>query len=246
MYRYIILIITLFCASAVTMTAAKKRNKQFSLGFGQVYVAPKIGINIPSHIGREADEIGFNDVASNGFSAGMEVLWMQNPQVGVGGEFGFMTNPYKEQFWGNLLTRGSFEADYKAYTAMGVGRLFIGEKRIKPMLGVGFGACLINNSLDFVSKWQGTGNDESVCYKTNIVNLAYAGEIGLLSNVGKKTFVSISIRFNIIPRLKEIIKTTTDPYTFEERKITLNPQGNENNIEIKLGVYIGVRDGIKK
>ncbi|MCQ2236495.1 MAG: hypothetical protein MJZ18_05780 [Bacteroidales bacterium] len=246
MHRYIILSIALLCLLTDSSSAANKRNKEFSMGFGQIYVAPKIGINIPCHIGRETDEIGFNDVASNGFTASLEGLWMQNPQVGVGGELGYMTNPYKEQFWGNLITRGSFEASYKAFSAMGVGRLFIGERRLKPMLGVAAGAYLIKNNLNFESKWQGTGKDESVNYKTNIINPAYSGEIGLLYHVGNKSFVSISVRLNIIPRLKEEIKTTTDPYTFEERHIALNPHGNENNIEFKVGIYFGVRDRIKK
>lgn len=244
MQRYIILTLSLLLFALPDIFAVS-RKKQFSMGERQMYVAPKVGIAIPTHIGRESDEIAFSDVASNGFASGVELLFMQNPMLGVGCELGYITNPYKQQYWDNLAMRGTFDANYKAASAMAVGRIFLSETRLKPMFGVGAGAYLIHNMLNFQSKWQGTTSDETVNYTTNIINLACLAETGLLYKVGRGTFVSISVCFNLVPKLKEEIKTSTDPYTFVERQIVLNPHGNENNFQVKLGLFFGLRERYK-
>lgn len=246
MLRYIILTLSLILFT-LTEANAVRGKKQFSMGERQVYIAPKIGMSIPTKIGRESDEIAFSDVANKGFATGIEGLWMQNPMLGVGVQLGYMSHPYREDYWGNVAMRADYlDITYKAVSAMAVGRIFVGEKRLKPMLGVGAGACLIHNTMNYQPKWKDATIDEPVYYVTNIINLACAAETGLFYKVGRGTFVSISVCFNLIPKLKEEIRTTIDPYTFVERQTVLNPHGNENNIEVKLGVYFGLRERYKK
>lgn len=245
MYRYVVLaVVTLFFA--LSAQGANRNTKKNSLGERQIYVAPKIGISIPTRIGRGSDEVSFADVASTGLSTGIDVMCMQNPFLGVGAEVCYNTHPYKEQYWDNLAMRGAFDAKYKSFSALALGRLFMSEQRLKPFAGIGAGAYLIKNSLDFQSKWQGTSQDESVSYTTNIVTVAIAGELGLIYKAGTGTFVSLCVRMNAVPRLKEEVKTTQDPYTFVERTVVLNPHGNENNFEIKLGVHFGLRARYRK
>lgn len=203
----------------------------------QIYVGGRIGISAPIALGRSADEISFKNVASYAFSGMIDGMWMQSANIGIGGELGYSGYPYKSEYWSSLNYRGSFDASYKDIFLNVTGKVIMGKKEIKPYIGVSFGGHYLLNKLDFVSNYKGTSEDESVNYETKKFNMGFGIGGGLFCKIGATTYISTGIRLNIIPYLKEEIITITDSYTFQERKIVVNPHGNQNNISVYVGLH---------
>ncbi|MCF0190677.1 MAG: hypothetical protein HUJ96_05385 [Marinilabiliaceae bacterium] len=226
------------CSSTLPARNLYKRNSTCPK---QIYLAPRIGIIAPLSMGRASDEIGFSDVAAPGFSGAIEGMWMQSEMIGLGVEIGYSHNPYKEAFWNNLSFRGTFDASYASVSAMALGRIIAGVKRVKPMIGIGVGGALIHNTMDFQSKFKESSDDESVKYKTNDIYPCLAFDTGIFYKVRRGTMLSVTIRLGIIPNLKEETKYSIDPYTFEEKSFKVNQHGNQNHILVSVGLHSGLR-----
>ena len=99
-------IIVLFIILISTSIYARKKSISET---GQIYIGGGLGLNIPTKIGRESNQVNFTDVARLGFVSYLNGMWMQSEVVGIGAELNYLSNPYNDQYWINLTTnyRGS-------------------------------------------------------------------------------------------------------------------------------------------
>lgn len=239
------LLILLFVWAFVVPAGAVKRGKPLSLGEHQVYVAGRLGVSVPLGVGRAEDEVSFPDVVSAGFAAAIDGMFMQSEVVGIGMEVGFNAFPYRDQFWSALNYRGTFEASYQDIHASLTGRLFLGRQDVKPYFGIKAGGHFLRNSLSFVSNMSDSADDESVSYSTDRIYPGFGVEGGIFFRTSRTVNLSIAVRLNMIPFLKEDVLTFEDAYTFQEKKVVVNPHGNQNNIEFVVGLHFGVRKNIR-
>ena len=103
----------------------------------------------------------------------------------------------------------------------------------------------MRNSLSFVSNMSESADDESVSYSTDRIYAGFGAEGGIFFRTSRTTNLSIAVRLNMIPFLEEEIMTFQDAYTFQEKKVVVNPHGNQNNIEFIIGVHFGVRKNVR-
>lgn len=237
-----ILVVLLLC-SATTQAVVKSRHS--SLDVRQLYVGGRLGIGVPLSLGRSADEVSFHDVASIGFAGKADVMWMVAPVIGIGGEVGFNKFPYKEQYWSSLNQRGSFDATYRDVSAGFVGRLIMGNYDVKPYFGIVADAHLLMNDLNFDSRFEGTTQDESVNYKSTQIKPGFGVEAGIFFKAGQNTQLSVAARLNVLPFLDAEEMTTVDSYTFIEHKQVVNPHGNQNNVEVLVGLHFRTKSDKK-
>lgn len=210
---------------------------------GQIYVGGRIGVGVPLSLGRSGDEVSFKDVVSVGFAAKADAMWMASQAIGIGGEVGFNNFPYREQYWSN--TRGSFDATYHDISAGVLGRVIMGSYDLKPYFGIVANAHLLQNKLIFDSRFEGTMQDESVSYNSVQIKPGFAAECGIFYKVGKNSNLSIALRLNVLPFLDAEEMTTIDSYTYVERKVVVNPHGNQNNFEVLVGLHFGAKSDKK-
>lgn len=226
------------CAAAATGA----RRKIPGMDRGNIYIGGNIGVSAPLELGRRPDQVNFKDVVSPGFTASAECLWIQSPYIGLGGEVGYTTNPYRAQYWAGLNQRGTFDAGYKDISAMLSGKILMGQGDIKPFVAAAFGGHMLINDLNFQSNLLGTADDESVAYTSKRFNLGFGIGAGIYYKVGKTTYLSLGARLNIIPYLKEeTLSIVVDQYTFEERQIVINPHGNQNSLSFTAGLHFGAK-----
>lgn len=235
-------ILILLLLSVLTATAGgRRKGNPMGMNAGQLYIAGRGMVVVPTNIGRESDEIGFKDVASIGFGLKAEAMYMTHKFIGVGLDLGFNTYPYKQQFWQSLNARGDFEATYRDVSMGILGRAFLSEQNIKPYIGASINGVYLLNNLDFQSYLNGTTADRSVSYKYHKFAPGFALEGGIFFETSDKTQISIAVRMNIIPRLDEDIQYEIDPYSHIEREIVVCPQGNENTIQFCLGLHFATQ-----
>lgn len=234
----ILVLFSVFTSDAIAVGPAKR---QSMLQANQIYAGARLGIGIPTALGREASEVSFRDVASIGFAAHADCMWMASSILAVGGELSFNTFPYKEQFWASLGQRGSFDASYLDLGAGLTGRIFIGSYDLKPFLGMAVNAHYLNNKLNFDSKFAGSSQDESVAYTSTQIKPGFAFEIGFLYKVGDKSHLSLAMRTNILPFLQQENMKIVDSYSYAEKLVVVNPHGNQNNIEAILGLHFATK-----
>lgn len=233
----LILLVVAMLISDIAQAYSNKRSS--TMGINQIYVGGRLGVAVPLALGRATDEISFKDVAAYGFTAIVDGMWMQSQSIGLGAELGFSNYPYRSQYWSGLNYRGSFDANYKDINAGLTGRVIIGTYDVKPFLGVRFGGHYLRNSLNFLSRFEGSSNDESVDYISNKFHLGYGFSAGIFYKIGDNASLSISAQLNIIPFLKEEMISSVDPYTFVTKEIVMNPHGNQNNISFTIGLHFG-------
>lgn len=225
--------------------AVRSSRLSATLDGGQIYAGGRIGVGVPLALGRSSDEVSFRDVASLGFAAKLDAMWMASPVIGIGGEVGFNTFPYKEQFWSGQSQRGAFDATYRDASLGVIGRLIMGPHELKPYLGVAIDAHLMMNTLNFDSRFEGTMQDESVNYKSTQIKPGFGAECGVFFKVGQTSHLSVALRLNVMPFLEEETMTTIDNYSYAERKVTVNPHGNQNNLEVLVGLHFGTKSNKK-
>lgn len=235
------ILFTILLTVITTTICAAPRKTQDKLNRGQIYVGGRLGVGVPLAVGRDADDVSFRDVAAVGFAGKGDVMWMSMPNIGVGGEIGYNSYPYKQQYWAGLNYRGDFDASYKAFSLAATGRLILGNADLKPMLGIAAGAQLLRNSLTFQSYYDASEKIESVSYTSNVIRPAYSMELGFLFKIAQYTNLSVAARFNFVPNIKEEQRKSIDPYTFVEKVIIVNPHGNQNSVEALVGLHFGTK-----
>ena len=243
-HTYLKLILCAILFSAVSAQGIV-RGRHAALDSHQIYAGGRLGVGIPLSLGRSSDEIAFNDVASIGFACKADVMWLASPAICLGGELGFNKFPYKEQFWATLGQRGSFDANYRELSAGVLGRLVMGTYDVKPFLGIAVDAHLLMNELTFDSRFDGTMQDESVKYKLTQIKPGFGVETGIFFRAGDNTQLSVAVRLNVLPFLDEEKMTTVDKDTFQESSVIVNPHGNQNNIEVLVGLHFRTKSDRK-
>lgn len=239
--KRILLILLLTVSGTLSMVAAS-RGKTL-MGNRQIYAGGRIGVGVPTAIGRSAEQVAFSDVASVGFAAKGDCMWMASNFLGIGGEVGFNKYPYKEQFWTALNQRGSFDATYKTLTAGITGRAILGTKDLKPYFGMSVDANYMCNQLKFTSIYE---ESESVDYESKQVKPGFGIEMGIFFKVAKTAYLSVALRGNILPYLKEEVMTTYDEYSYQEKKVVVNPHGKQNTIEALVGLHFSTKKDTKR
>lgn len=236
------ILLLLFCVLAPEAQAQKSRAIQMPQN--QVYAGLRVGITAPLSMGREPLAVAFPDVASNGFAVAADAMWMTMPSIGVGGELSLQNFPYKEQFWVALNHRGSFDASYTDISAALTGRVIVGKRKIKPYLGAAVAAHYLRNTLDFEQseEYAGSADDQSVNYVYGKIHPGGSLAAGIFYLVGSSTYLSIAVRLNIVPSVKEEIISTIDPYSFIEKTVVVNPHGNQNNVSFVAGLHFATRN----
>lgn len=213
------------------------------MGKNQIYAGGRIGVGVPSSIGRSDDQISFKDVASVGFAAKGDCMWMASDYIGIGAEVGFNKYPYKEQFWATLNQRGTFDATYKSLSAGLTGRTIFGTKELKPFFGISVDAYYLNNYLKFASIYEST---ESVEYTSKQIKPGFSFEMGIFFKVAKSAYLTVAFRTNVLPFLEEDVLKTYDEYDFQEKSTVVNPHGNQNNFEAMVGLHFGTKKNTKQ
>lgn len=234
-------------AVAVSVCAeAKQKPRAVTIDAGQIYAGARVGIAAPLSLGRNANDISFPDVASNGWAFAVEGMWMQSSSICLGGELSYQTFPYKDQFWVALNHRGQFDASYNDFSGGLIGRAIMGKRRLKPYAGIGVAAHLLNNALNFKQgeQYEGTTDDMSVSYDYTRFHMGGSFESGVFYKVGQTTYLTVSVRLNIIPSVKERIMTTVDPYSYIEKTVVVNPHGNQNNVVFSVGLHFATRSRV--
>ncbi len=239
--RTIVLIIAL--SGVAAQAYAVKRTMGIFLDPNQVYVGGKLGVGVPITFGKGVDDVGFNDVASPGFTGSLTGLWMQSRTVGIGAELGYASYPYKEQFWSALNYRGSFDATYRDFHLGVNGHLILGTKALKPYFGVNLAVHYLRNTLDYKASdvFAGSDQDDSVNYVYGKVDIGCGGEGGIYYKLSPKACLTIAVRLNIVPTVRGEVMTTIDPYTFVEKEVAVNPHGNQNNVAFVVGLNFATR-----
>ena len=215
-----------------------------SFNVGQVYVGGHLGMAVPLSLGRDDDEISFHDVAKTGFVIYADGMYQMSQAIGVGAELGFRTYPYSdERTWSNLTRYGTFEAKYTAFDFALNGRLFLGRKTIRPFLGVAAGGELIMNSIDFVPNSL-SSSTHATNYDSHFVSACFGFMGGAYFKAGKRTLVSLQVRLNLVPNLKdELIEMTGAQGDIQT--VQRNPHGNQNNLMVTIGLHVGTQKNNK-
>lgn len=241
-------IIVLFIILISTSIYARKKSISET---GQIYIGGGLGLNIPTKIGRESNQVNFTDVARLGFVSYLNGMWMQSEVVGIGAELNYLSNPYNDQYWINLTTnyRGSFDAYYRSLGLNMNGKLFFGKRDIRPYFGVFVGGNFIMNYLSFVSDPQfvGTTQDATVSYNYRKIKLGFGGDLGVSYKLSNTTRMFLNARLSLIPFLDEVvkqIKDSSESYYYNEysNSVVMNPHGCQNTIMITVGLNFGVRN----
>ena len=245
LYRSVII---LFIVLISTSIYARKKSVSET---GQIYIGGGLGLNIPTKIGRESNQVNFTDVARLGFVFYLNGMWMQSEVVGIGAELNYLSNPYNDQYWINLTTnyRGSFDAYYRSLGLNVNGKLFFGKRDIRPYFGVFVGGNFIMNYLSFVSDPQfvGTTQDATVSYNYQKIKLGFGGDLGVSYKLSNTTRMFLNVRLSLIPFLDEVvkqIKDSSESYYYNEysNSVVMNPHGCQNTIMITVGLNFGVRN----
>lgn len=207
---------------------------------GQVYAGGHVGFAIPTAIGRGGGELSFRDVAKTGFVVYADVMKQMNQSIGLGAEAGFRNYPYNDKkTWSNLTRYGQFEASYRAIDLNLMGRLFFSRNAIRPVLGIVVGGELIMNSVDFTPNNRYEGVVRPTVYETRSVSPAFGVMTGAYYKAGRRTLVSLQLRLNFVPRLKDdTIEVDTGS---DIQSIAQNPHGNQTNISVSLGLHVGTQ-----
>lgn len=207
---------------------------------GQVYVGGHAGFAIPTSLGRGGEELSFRDVAKTGFVIYADVMRQMNQSIGLGAEAGFRNYPYNDKkTWSNLTRYGQFEASYRAVDFNLTGRLFFTRNAIRPLLGVVVGGELVMNSVDFTPNNRYEGVVRPTVYDTKSISPAFGVMTGAYYKAGRRTLVSLQMRLNFVPRLKDdTIEIDTGS---DIQSIAQNPHGNQTNISVTLGLHIGTQ-----
>ncbi len=236
----LLLLVSLLVSSS---SWAVKKAKGSGINKNQVYVGGRLGISVPLSVTSSSDDVSFSDVAGNGFTAGLDGLWMYSENIGLGAEMSFATNPYKEDYWAGLNYRGSFDVKYKDFGAGLVAKALAGKKKVKPYGGVQVGVHYLMNSLSFVQseEFYGTMDNSSVSYDYNKLHFGGSVEAGVYCVAAQNAIVTISVCFNLVPSVKETELTILDTYSDVERTIVVNPHGNQHNVCFTVGLNFGVR-----
>ncbi len=230
-----ILMLTLAASGADGQSRLRNKGK-----LNSSFVGGKVGLSVPTGMGRSADQIAFNDVCSKGFVGSADFMHVSRSNIALGVEAAYVYMPYNKNYWGSLETRGSFEADYKTAQLNGFGQILLSRKDVKPFLGIAFGGNYLRNSVDFSSDYSGTADDESVQYVSEKLKAGFGIHGGIYHRVGLKCLLSIRAQLYFIPYLSKEEKRVTDPYTFQERIIVVNPHGNQTHVTITAGLHFGV------
>ena len=193
------------------------------------YLGGKIGYAFPSNIGRSSDELGFKDVADNGWQAPILGKWFYNKRLSLGFNLGYQVQDGSD-FW-DVDNYGDVSTSYQTLHFLANGAYYFSHDEIRPYLGLSFGAYYLINSIDFASS---NINNQSITYTAKIWKPGVAPQLGLLFELSKKTLLDIHVQMDVIANMEAVFhRDATPPYTE-------NPHEKQNQISINIGLLFGL------
>lgn len=225
MVKWYLLIIVLIVSS--TNSFSKRKRKPLSFG-------GSIGLVLPSDLGT-SDELGFNDVASTGFSIEADSRWYYSQRLSLGANISYSFTPQDDQFW-NLRNYGTTDNYYRMLQFAICGHYYFSDDELKPYMGVGFGAFLLMNQLIFSSNYYGSDSYESVSYTTSHWKPSFYPEVGFMYELSKNTNFFMNLRFQVIPNMKPTTVEVYDNIGTIIDWIVQNPHGHQNHFVLSAGL----------
>ncbi len=193
------------------------------------FIGGKLGYSFPTNIGRSSDELGFKDVAENGWQAAFLGKWFYNKRLTLGCDVGYQFQDGSD-FW-NVEQYGDVSASYQTIRLLANGAYYFSHNEIRPYIGLSFGAYYLINSIDFASS--GLTN-QSVKYTAKVWKPGVAPQIGLLFELSKKTMLDINVQMDIIANMEAIYHPDAEP------DYTENPHEKQNQISLNIGLLFGL------
>ncbi|MBR8537114.1 hypothetical protein KDU71_16200 [Carboxylicivirga sediminis] len=193
------------------------------------FLGGKIGYSFPTNIGRSSDELGFKDVAENGWQAAIMGKWFYNERLSLGCDLGYQLQDGSD-FW-NVQQYGEVSASYQTIRLLANGTYYFSHDEVRPYIGLSFGAYYMMNTIDFASN--GLTN-QSVKYTAKVWKPGVAPQLGLLVELSKKTMLDIHVQMDIITNMQAIYYPDAEP------DYTENPHEKQNQISINIGLLFGL------
>lgn len=193
------------------------------------FLGGKIGYSFPTNIGRSSDELGFKDVAENGWQAAVMGKWFYNERLSLGCDFGYQLQDGSD-FW-DVQQYGEVSASYQTIRLLANGTYYFRHDEVRPYIGLSFGAYYMINTIDFASN--GLTN-QSVKYTAKVWKPGVAPQLGLLVELTKKTMLDIHVQMDIITNMQAIYYPDAEP------DYTENPHEKQNQISINVGLLFGL------
>jgi hypothetical protein len=198
-----------------------------------VFIGGKTGIAIPLNI-KSKNDLGFSDVASPGILLGFTGKWIYEKRLSIGADLNYQYNPADQEFW-DVARYGDVTAHYQTASLLFNGKYYFSHKTTRPYAGIAFGGFFIFNDLTFVSSYEGSDNDRSVSYKTNIWKPGFAPEAGILFELSRNTLLEINLRLIFIPNIED--EYETEYINGWPVVINKNPHANQHHLQITTALF---------
>lgn len=193
------------------------------------FIGGKLGYSFPTNIGRSSGELGFKDVAENGWQAAFLGKWFYNKRLSLGCDFGYQIQEGSD-FW-DVENYGDINTSYHTLRLLANGAYYFSHNEVRPYIGLSFGAYYLINSIDFASS---NSSNQSVTYTAKIWKPGVAPQLGLLIELSKKTLLDIHLQMDIIANMEAIYYRNATP------DYTENPHENQNQISLNIGLLFGL------
>lgn len=193
------------------------------------FIGGKLGFSFPTNIGRSSDELGFKDVAENGWQAAFVGKWFYNKRLSLGLDIGYQVQDGSD-FW-DVGNYGDVSTSYQTLRLLANGSYYFNHDKIRPYIGLSFGAYYLINSIDFASS---SITNESVTYTAKKWKPGVAPQLGLLVELSKKTLLDVHVQMDIIANMEAIYYPDAKP------DYTENPHEKQNQISLNIGLLFGL------
>lgn len=194
-----------------------------------VFVGGKIGYSMPTNIGRSSDELGFKDVAKNGWQVAFVGKWFYSKRLTLGCDFGYQHQGAGE-IW-DVDRYGEVDVSYQTIRLLLEGAYYFSHDEVRPYLGLAFGAYYMINSMDFNAK---SSTNTSVAYRAKEWKPGISPQIGIMFELSDKTMLDCQFHMDLIAHMEPTI--IHDP---DYGMVTQNPHGNQNQLGISIALLFG-------
>jgi hypothetical protein len=193
------------------------------------FIGGQLGYAFPTNIGRSSDELGFKDMAENGWQAVFTGKWFYNKRLSLGCDLGYQFQDGSD-FW-DVDNYGDVSASYQTVRLLVNGAYYFSHEEVRPYIGLSFGAYYLINSIDFASS---SIINQSIKYTSKIWKPGAAPQLGILFELSKKTLLDIHMQMDIIANMEAIYHPNAEP------PYTENPHETQNQISINIGLLFGL------
>ncbi len=214
--RYLAVIVLFFALSGI-LTAQ------------DYFIGGKIGYSFPTNIGRSSDELGFKDVAKNGWGVAFSGKWFYNKRLTLGCDIGYQSQGGSD-FW-DVNNFGEISTSYHTIRMLINGAYYFSHDEFRPYLGLSFGAYYLVNTIDFSAN---SLTNQSIKYTAQNWKPGVAPQLGALIELSKNTFLDVNVQMDLIANMQAVYYPEAEP------PYTENPHEKQNQVSINVGLLFGL------